>query len=122
MASTEVAPGAPVSLVSSSGFSKPDQPQDNFKEPPPEGPLTSQTLTTPSDPQLIKVLSSRTSARSHTASVCPINSPRAQVSSYGAYVVCEGDGRAHTRMEESRDAEYKSCLEAECMSRVMAAE
>lgn len=37
-------------------------------------------------------------------------------------MVCEGDGRAHTRIEESRDAEYKSCLDAECMSRVIAAE
>lgn len=36
--------------------------------------------------------------------------------------MCDGDGKAHIRIEESSDAEYSSPLDAEYISRVIAAE
>ena len=105
MASTAVAPGWSPSGLRSEAISRPSYDHDSFSDPPPEGPETSQTLTEPSAPQLISVLSSRASAKSHTASVWPISSPLARVESYGAYVVCDGTGKAQIRMDESKDAE-----------------
>lgn len=37
-------------------------------------------------------------------------------------MVCDGDGKAHMRIEESSDAEYSSPLDDEYISRVIAAE
>src|SRR5260221_2472141 len=88
IASTAVAPGVSGLSCTSSGYSTPYQPHVSFNEPPPDGPLTSHTLTEPSAPQLISVPSSLTRARSQTASVWPTRYPRDRVSSYGAYVVC----------------------------------
>lgn len=122
IASTAHAPGASPSLWFSLADPRPSYDHDSLSEPPPDGPLTSQTFTVPSAPQLMSVLSSRTSARSHTASVCPISSPRARVASYDAYVVCDEGGSAHIRMDESSDAEYSSCFEGACTSLVIAAE
>ena len=124
IASIAVAPGrSPSGLkLKSDEVSKPSYDQESLSDPPPEGPETSQTLTNPSAPQLMSVLSSRASAKSHTASVWPISSPRARVESYGAYVVCEGAGSAHMRMEESIDAEYSRPFEGEWTKRVIAAE
>ena len=122
IASTAVVPGWSPSGLRSDGVSKPSYDHDSLSDPPPDGPETSQTFTEPSAPQLMSVLSSRASAKSHTASVCPISSPLARVESYGAYVVCDGAGRAQMRIDESSDAEYSRPFEGEWTKRVIAAE
>lgn len=85
--------------------------------------LTSQTLTLPSEPQLTKALSFRTSTQSHTASVCPtsVAAGTPVPVSKCEYVVLFAGGRCQTRIVASREALYSNLLDAEWASAVIGA-